>query len=190
MNKRAAVIATMIMVLTTGFVFADGAGGAFWGSQQLSYPGLSAEDSPFSSTGEKLNYVGGMGFGINSDNHVVGGFGVGFSQARNSDDTVSGGFGGLITGRRLVRRPINLMAMLYAGVGGMELSNSEDSRLRNGAFAVMGELTLEASIPILFFHPTFYVGYQVISSVGDGGIGDAYLSYAPTVGFRMLFGGL
>ena len=188
--KKSIVSLLLISAISISTALADGAGGAYWGGQQISYPGLSADESPFDSTGDELNYVGGMGFGVDSDDRIAGGFGVGFSEARDNDQEVSGGFGGLITGRRFVDRPINLMGMIYAGIGGMSSSSSEDPRLKDGVFAVMGEITLELSVPIVAFHPTFYVGYQVISSVGDGGLGDAYLSYSPTVGFRMLFGGL
>lgn len=171
-------------------VIADGAGGAFWGSQQIHYPWASYEDSIFSSTADRLDYVGGMGFGIDHDGTVSGGFGVGFSEQKDGEKGVSGGFGGLITGHRIFKRPLNLIGLLFVGVGGVSDEGSADPKLQDGVFSIMGEGTLEASLPLSFFHPTVYAGYQVIASVGSGGIGETYLSYSPTIGFRMLFGDL
>lgn len=165
-----------------------GVGGAFWGSQQLAYPWENESDPYFGATDHQLDYVGGMGYGINSSGDVAGGFGVAFSENVEGEDGLSGGFGGLISGHRLFDRPINLLALIYAGVGGMSDPSSADPDLQDGVFAVMGEATLEASLPMLFFHPTIYIGYQAIASVGHGDIGDVFLSYAPTIGFRLLWG--
>ena len=165
-----------------------GVGGAYWGSQRLAYPWEDDSDPYFGSTDHQLNYVGGMGYGISHDGHVGGGFGVAFSEHGDGEDGLSGGFGGVISGHRLINWPINLLWLVYAGVGGVSDPRSTDKTLRDGVFAVMGETTLEASLPMLFFHPTVYVGYQVIASIDHGGMGDVFLSYSPTIGFRLLWG--
>lgn len=185
----------MLLVLTIltvpSLLAADeggGVGGAFWGSQRLAYPWENESEPYFGATDHQLGYVGGMGYGIDSDGHVAGGFGVGFSENGEGEDGFSGGFGGLISGYRFIDRPLNVLGLIYAGVGGVSDPSSSNSVLQDGVLAVMGEATLEASLPLLFFHPTVYIGYQAIASVGHGNIGDVFLSYAPTVGFRMLFG--
>ncbi len=165
-----------------------GVGGAFWGSQRLAYPWEEDSDPYFGATDHQLDYVGGMGYGISRDGHVAGGFGVGFSEHSDGEDGLSGGFGGVISGRRIIDWPINVLWLIYAGVGGVSDPRSTNKALQDGVFAVMGETTLEASLPMLFFHPTIYVGYQAIASVGRGDIGEVFLSYAPTIGFRLLWG--
>lgn len=165
-----------------------GAGGVFWGSQNLAYPWEDESDPYFGATDQQLDYVGGMGYGIDRDGHVAGGFGVGFSENSDNEDGISGGFGGLISGYRFIGRPINVLGLIYAGIGGVSDPSSADTNMQDGVFAVMGEATLEASLPMFFFHPTIYIGYQAIASVGHGDIGDVFLSYAPTLGFRLLWG--
>ena len=185
------VLLAIISLTVPALLAADGGGGvggAFWGSQRMAYPWEDESDPYFGATDHQLDYVGGMGYGIDSDGHVAGGFGVGFSENSDGEDGLSGGFGGLISGYRFIDRPINLLGLIYAGVGGMSDPSSADPNLSKGVFAVMGEATLEASLPMLFFHPTLYVGYQAIASVGHGDIGDVFLSYAPTIGFRLLWG--
>lgn len=188
--KHYIILIALISVAAPTFLAADGGGvgGAFWGSQQLAYPWENESSPYFGATDHQLDYVGGMGYGISSRGDVAGGFGVAFSENVEGEDGLSGGFGGLISGHRLIDRPINLLALIYAGVGGMSDPSSADTDLQDGVFAVMGEATLEASLPMLFFHPTVYIGYQAIASVGHGDIGDVFLSYAPTIGFRLLWG--
>ncbi len=193
MNKYHTVfIAVEVLLLTAAVLpsalFGDGAGGAYWGSQQNAYPWESQDDPGFSSTADRLDYVGGMGYGIEHDGRVAGGFGIGFTQNGEEEQGLSCGFGGVISGYRIFQDPLNVLALIYAGVGGVTDDASEDPRLREGSFAVYGEATLEASLPLTFFHPTIYAGYQVIASVGEGGLGDAFLSYSPTVGVRILWG--
>lgn len=176
-------------VLVPAIVLADGVGGAYWGSQQTTYPWESQDNPVFGSTADRLDYVGGMGYGISRNDQVAGGFGVGFTERDMEDNQgLVGGFGGVISGYRIFQHPFNVLALVYAGVGGVSDETSEDSRLRDGSFALYGEATLEASFPMIFFHPTLYAGYQVIASVGEGGVGDAFLSYSPTVGVRILWG--
>ncbi len=185
---KAIRIAAVIVLFPVATLFADGVGGAFWGGQHNAYP-WESEDSPiFSTTRDELDYVGGMGYGISRDGTVAGGFGVGYSASDEDGGGVSGGFGGFITGHRIVDRPVNLLGLLYVGVGGIRDSRTLESEARGGVFAVLVEGNLELSVPLMFFHPTFYAGYQVIASVGDGGLGEQFLSYSPTLGFRMLFG--
>lgn len=188
MNPRVVIPALCAVMFVSGVAAADGAGGAFWGSQVLTYPGIAEENLPFDSTGDQMMYTGGMGYGIDRAGNVTGGFGVGYTDPDNPD-SFNAGFGGLIRGKRLMKRPVNIIALLYFGVGGVSGGASAPENLQDGVFAVMGELTVEASVPLMFFHPTFYAGYQVISSVGEGNLGEAFLAYTPTVGFRMLFGG-
>lgn len=176
-------------VLAPAVLFADGAGGTYWGSQKTTYPWESQDDPVFSSTAHQLDYVGGMGYGIRRDGRVAGGFGLGFSERdMEKDQGLAGGFGGVISGYRVIQYPVNVLTLIYAGVGGVSDVTSEDPRMRDGSFAVYGEATLEVSLPLVFFHPTLYAGYQVIASVGEGGVGDAFLSYSPTVGVRILWG--
>jgi len=186
------VIVAGVLLLTAAVIpaalFADGVGGAYWGSQQTTYPWESQDDPVFSSSADRLDYVGGMGYGIAYDGQVAGGFGIGFTESGEEEPGLSGGFGGVISGYRIFQNPLNILALIYAGIGGVSDENSEDPRLREGSFAVYGEATLEASLPFIFFHPTLYAGYQVIASVGEGGVGDAFLSYSPTVGVRILWG--
>lgn len=178
-----------ISVLAPAMLFADGVGGAYWGSQKTTYPWESQDDPVFGSTADRLDYVGGMGYGISRDGRIAGGFGLGFTERDMEEDQgLAGGFGGVISGYRIFQHPLNVLTLIYAGVGGVSDETSEDPRLRDGSFAVYGEATIEASLPLIFFHPTLYAGYQVIASVGEGGVGDAFLSYSPTVGVRILWG--
>jgi len=164
-------------------ISADGGGGLFFGYQTNSYPLL--DEIANNSLG--LAYYGGFGYGVGSNQGIVGGFGMAIMDIDN-ETGIAGGFGGIVSGLRIVSRPINVSILSLTGFGGIS-AGFEPAGEYGGFFAISQELSLELGIPILpWFMPTLYVGYQVVGSIIPGIPFGGFFSYTPVVGIRMQWG--
>ena len=161
--------------------FSDGGGGVFLGKQQASYPMLEHLSVPNNSLG--LSYYGGCGYGVSSDNTITGGFGVAVVP-EDASTGIGGGFGGLVNGFRILRWPLTLQVVNYAGLGGFS-TGAEAADF----FGFFEELTVEVGIPLArWFMPTLFAGYQVIGRFASGNELFDVFSYTPVVGVKISWG--
>ena len=164
---------------------ADGGGGMFMGYQVAEYPFLERYTVRNNTMG--LSYFGGYGYGVAGKRTITGGFGFAIVDPDLSTG-IAGGFGGLISGIRLIKRPVNLSIVSWTSFGGIGVGDI-DADESSGYFALSEEVCLEIGLPIFrWFMPTIYVGYQVAGNLIPGRLFQSFLSYTPVVGLRIQWG--
>jgi len=163
---------------------ADGAGGVTCGFQTASYPFLESVRVVNNNYG--LAYYGGYGYGVR-DHMISGGFGYVIADPTGESGAV-GGFGGVISGVRILRLPIQISIVSWTGFGGIYTGVDQYDRGR-GFFCASEELSLEVGLPITrWLMPVVYAGYQVAGNLVPGPAFQAFFSYTPVVGVRLAWG--
>lgn len=164
MNIR--VLISFLLFSFTGFIFATGGGGIFYGNYYF--------DSEFSNIDLTTAEVfGGYGYGTDRDGTRNGGFGLVMSDP--NDNSIHGAFGGVITGQETVIGSLIIGANLWAGFGYSHLGASG-----------LGELNGEVGLAIFpWFQIQAYGGIQYIGPFKD--FFDAGI-YSPVAGVRLVWG--
>jgi hypothetical protein len=182
--KTVSVILVLLTVICAG-VSADGGGGVLFGYQSATYPFFENYDVRNNNMG--LTYSGGYGYGIDQNGVIGGGFGYGIFDATEKTE-IGGGFGGFISGKRLLTRPVTISIVSWTGFGGMSTGTYETDS-GSGFFCVLEEIDLEIGLPVFsWFMPTVFVGYQVVGNVVPGQMFETFLSYTPVFGMRIQWG--
>lgn len=190
------------LILCLGLpLVAEGAGGIEFlqvvGKDRWPFPG--GQGLP--DTTGTISSAGGLGYGVDSDGSVIGGFGIGISSKNLSlSDSPTGkplrsfsaGYGGTIQGWQHRWGPVVGLFTTRIGFGGADYSSESgfgNFRLstHTSGFSVLGTAGAQLGIAIL---PWFLLGVEV------GGAGTVtlvsgqpfILAYAPTIGIRMLWG--
>jgi hypothetical protein len=185
MNGKLGTMLALFAVLAGAVVFADGAGGIYYGLQTSEYPFL--KDYPVRNNSLGLACYGGFGYGVHG-NTITGGFGFAVGDT-DGDTGISGGFGGVINGVRFVDWPVTISLISWTAIGGISAGNRESEEEDHGFFAFMEEITLEVGIPInRWFMPSLYAGYQVAGNLAPGTPFEDFLVYTPVVGVRVAWG--
>jgi len=178
----------MFSITLLSTVFADGAGGMFFSYQTSQYPFL--ENHPVLNNSLGLIYYGGYGYGVDRKGNISGGFGLAIHDPEFKEGGVVGGFGGVISGYRILKRPVSLSIVSWTGFGGLATGDYE-TEAGNGFFSLFFELAVEAGIPITsWFMPVVYAGYQVIGNMIPGEFFSHFFSYTPVIGIRLCWGAL
>ena len=144
MNKKSVVcIAVLAMVVAAVAVAQSGGGGGmFLGYQTSSYPFL--EQYPVANNSMDLIYYGGYGYGVSSKGAVAGGFGFAIMDVAGGSK-IAGGFGGIISGIRLISKPISISLISWTGFGGISTGIYRADNY-GGFFAFLEEVTLEIGV--------------------------------------------
>ena len=173
------------MIIVSAAMYADGGGGMLVGYQISRYPFLDNYEVAGNTLG--LGYYGGFGYGVSDGRGIVGGFGMAIMDMTGNTGIV-GGFGGIISGIRIFKKPINVSLVSWTGFGGIS-TGSYTVDGRDGFFAITEEVALEIGLPILrWFMPTVVVGYQVTGNILPGAPFTSFLSYTPVIGMRIQWG--
>ncbi len=181
---RRFVIALALSAATVVAAFGDGAGGVSCGFQTASYPFLESVRVVNNSIG--LATYGGFGYSVH-DHMISGGFGYVITDPTGSSELV-GGFGGVISGVRILRLPIQISIVSWTGLGGIYAGVDPRGQGR-GYFCVSEELSLELGLPVTrWLMPVVYAGYQVTGNLVPGSAFQSFLSYSPVVGVRLAWG--
>ena len=176
-------VVTIFAVFSLTMASADGAGGLYYGFQHYS--------GDWSSHDMGSRYLGGFGYGVNSQGSRVGGFGFALlSDDPKTPGTITGGFGGTITGREVNLGPLMLALNVWAGIGGVK------SRLNEHQFdepsrylALYGELNAEAGFALTpWFQLIIYGGIQGMGNLLPGSPFEDVLVYTPVIGGRLAWG--
>lgn len=188
--RKSAYIIGLLLLMPLVAAFADGGGGVTFGLQTTSYPFLQNLQVPSNSAG--LVYYGGYGYGVSGDHGINGGFGYAITDPINKSSLI-GGFGGVISGVRLLKLPINLSIVSWTGFGGVYTGLSQtlsgSNTIGKGFFCLSEEVTVELGIPLQrWFMPVFFAGYQVAGNIVPGQTFQTFLSYAPVIGMRLAWG--
>lgn len=180
--KKLVVISVLITLIALSAA-ADGGGGVFWGFQIDNTKINEVLNLPQPDT--EFQYFGGLGYGINRNNVISGGYGYAITDHRNPE-ILAGGIGGVIAGFRLIdTRIVNLMLMSYTGVGGMSVGGI----FGDGYFMVSEEITLELGVEIFpWFMPTAFVGLQGAASITPGKPFEDFAYITPVAGIRVSWG--
>jgi hypothetical protein len=134
-----------------------------------------------------LMYYGGFGYGIRGKRKIHGGFGFALSDPTGQTD-IWGGFGGVMSGYRLIKRPVTLSLISWTGFGGV-YTGRHTTNPGSGYFCISEELDLELGIPLLrWFMPVIFVGYQIAGNILPVPPVRGFLSYTPVVGIRITWG--
>jgi hypothetical protein len=185
MNTKIVIALALLMLLAGTAVFADGAGGMYYGLQTSEYPFL--KDYPIRNNSLGLAYYGGYGYGVHG-NTITGGFGFAITDT-DGETGIAGGFGGVINGIRFVDWPVTVSLISWTGLGGISAGNQADGDSEEGYFAFMEEITLELGIPInQWFMPSLYAGYQIAGNLAPGTPFEDFLVYTPVIGVRVAWG--
>lgn len=183
MKRMAFVLLAFSLSLSSAF--ADGGGGTTWGMQAASYPFLDGYDVPNNSAG--LVYYGGYGYGISGSHRINGGFGYVIADPLH-DTGLIGGYGGVISGFRFLKLPVNLSLVSWTGFGGV-YTGALATPSNRGYFCISEELSLELGLPIQrWLMPVVYAGYQVAGNIVPGTVFQSFLSYTPVFGVRVAWG--
>ena len=166
MMKRLLLIITAFAAAPA--LLADGAGGLHFGSTNQNFPFVPEWELPHSD--QALEFFGGYGYGVGYGNAINGGFGMAITGDWDDDGEpeVAGGLGGVISGYRLAKFPVNLNVVSWTGFGGISVMEPgfEDGE---GYFVISQEIAAELGLPVFrWFMPTVYAGYQWIFSVVPG----------------------
>jgi hypothetical protein len=173
----------ILLLCSSFFIFADGAGGILLGTQTAELP--LPEGVIIRSNSMNIFYTGGFGYGIVESNQIIGGFGYSFGDSDYDD--IAGGIGGVTLGHRIIGRPLFIALLLNLGAGGISI-NDEYNR-NSGYFVLFSELLFEAGVPVMpWCMISGYVGYQVMGNVITGGFFDTFISYTPVIGIKISFG--
>lgn len=171
----------LIILFLPTVLFAGG--GFYYSSQGTGYPFIPEIEVPSYITG--IETIGGFGYGVDDGHLITGGFGFAF---RGDDEPckVNGGIGGIIRGYQIIHRPVHLGLMLYAGLGGVHVSDSGGNR---AYFIGSFEADAEVGLPITsWFMPTVYAGYHWMGNFTPGNSFESFVSYGPVTGVRFSFG--
>ena len=186
-KKDRMTIFVLLLILASGSqAVADGGGGVFFGYQTFTYPFLSDYYS-FASNSLGLGYFGGFGYGIVGTRTITGGFGMVILDTKASSG-IAGGFGGIISGVRLLRRPLAISVVSFTGFGGLATGSYRPGGAR-GFFTISEELTLDIGIPLTpWFMPTVFAEYQIMGNLIPGRLFNSFFSCTPALGLRVMFG--
>jgi hypothetical protein len=185
MKGKLMVLLALLLVPACAAIFADGAGGMYYGLQTAEYPFL--KDYPVRNNSMGLSYYGGYGYGVHG-NTIIGGFGFAITDT-DRETGIAGGFGGIINGVRFIDWPVTLSLISWTAIGGISTGNQESSDGEEGFFALMEEITLELGIPInRWFMPSVYAGYQIAGNLAPGAPFEDFVVYSPVFGVRMAWG--
>lgn len=182
-------IAIFIFLVTVSCVLhADGGGGMFSGYQTCHYPILS--DFPVSRNTMGLLYFGGYGYGISENGNLIGGFGYAILDQEGITG-IAGGMGGILVGKRIMKRPISLMLVSWTGFGGIYSGKVNTGGAGSGFFCISQELQIELGIPLTdWFVLSPYLGYQVVGNLIPGKLFSSFVSYTPVIGVKITWGNL
>jgi len=174
--KVSGIVALLVLLPLAG-AFARGAGGFSWGEQYF--------DPSLSNVNLGATFNGAYGYTVTWGGQRYGGFAL----AAHSDAIVPafyGGFVGGIAGQEMHTGPFMAAITAWTGFGAITVNPVTQGP---GAFALFGELTLEAG---LSFRPgitfTGYAGMQVIAQVFPEQQIAQNALYSPVVGMRIAWG--
>ncbi len=185
--KRKAYLIVVVACFAAVSAFADGGGGFFFGYQLDKLPGMSA---PFrrASAGDKMVNLGAYGYGVSRNYVISGGFGMAFRDSENPAG-IRGAFGGIVTGIRILPRPIQISITSWTGVGGVAYGGDSYLFDSGGYLSFFEEIDLEIGFPFVkWMMPVLYIGYQVSGNLLPGTPFQSFLTWGPTIGGRIVFG--
>lgn len=199
--KRFAVLTALILSLSPLSLAAEGAGGVEFlqvvGQDLWPFPGKAG----LPATTGTISSVGGLGYGVDEDGSVMGGFGMGI----NSDNlylansptgqpirAFRAGYGGTVQGWQHRWGPLVGLFTTRVGFGGADYSETEglkDFSLSThvAGFSLLGTAGAQLGLTVL---PWFVIGVEagVAGTVTFAPGHPFLLGYAPTIGVRLLWG--
>ena len=176
--NRLPLLFILILTLLSPMVMAEGAGGieSFQVVGQDLLPGAGKLEL-LSSTGI-VSTIGGLGYGVDEDGFVVGGFGMAVTSKGNP--ATYGGYGGTIQGWQHRWGPLVGLFTTRVGFGGIYRDHHAGLSLLGMAGAQMGVRLM----------PWFVLGVEggLAGTITWTKGNSLSLAYAPTVGVRLLWG--
>jgi len=180
---------------------AEGAGGIEFmqpiGQDRWPFPGGA---SLLPQTGTVFT-AGGLGYGVDEEGHVIGGFGLGITSSQldwqNSPTgqpvrSYSAGYGGTIQGWQHRWGPLVGLFTTRVGLGGADYSSQSgwgafDLSTHVSGFSVLGTAGAQLGWQVL---PWFVIGAEVgIAGTITFAVGHPFVfAYTPTIGVRLLWG--
>lgn len=163
--KRSVLLSIFLLIMTKAF---SSGGGIYYGTYVYKdrYANIDLENS---------YYYGGYGYGTNHWGGRIGGFGMVIFNG----DAFSGAYGGMISGRELVRGPISAAIDLWTGIGYLSHDNI------NGVSPI-AELKGEIGVaPMPWFQLVVYGGLQGVTTFTN--FRDDIL-YSPVMGIKFVWG--
>lgn len=191
--NRPFVLSTLILVLTGLPLAAEGAGGVEFlqvvGKDLWPFPGGAS----LPATSGAISATGGLGYGVDEDGNVIGGFGLGISSKDLSLaqsplgrplDRIHAGYGGTIQGWQHRWGPLVGLFTSRIGFGGADWVSGGR---HTAGFSVLG--TAGAQMSLLVF-PWFALGVEAgVAGTVTFVPGEPFLlGYAPTIGVKLLWG--
>lgn len=191
--NRSLVLSALLLTLLGLPAVAEGAGGVEFlqvvGSDLWPFPGRTA----LPSTTGAVNASGGLGYGVDDEGNVIGGFGLGISS-KNLNlgvsplgkplDAFYAGYGGTIQGWQHRWGPVVALATTRLGFGGADwVSQGRHS----AGFSMLGTAGLQMGVTIF---PWFTLGAEAgVAGTITFVAGEPFLlGYAPTIAIRLLWG--
>lgn len=176
--NRLPFIFALILTLTPYTITAEGAGGieSLQVVGQDLWPGAGRLDLP-TSTGI-VSTIGGLGYGVDEDGTVMGGFGLAVTS--KGKPSTFGGYGGTIHGWQHRWGPMVGLFTTRVGFGGTY-------RDRQVGLSLLGTAGAQLGIRLM---PWFVLGVEAgLAGTITWAAGNSLsLAYAPTVGVRLLWG--
>ena len=163
-------------------VFGDGGGGIFMGY----HVDIDIDDDNLRVDMGNPGYMysGGYGYGV-SGYQINGGFGY-YLEDKKQSGTLSGGFGGVISGIRILKMPLNVNLVSWTGFGAVQQLTGD---VEKTAFCISEEIALEIGLPVFrWFMPIVYAGYTASMSLSPNSPGEAYVAHNPVLGIRLVWG--
>jgi hypothetical protein len=175
--KKVVVVAFALLAIPLVGAFARGAGGFTWGEQYF--------DQSLSNFNIQTTYNGVYGYSITWGGQRYGGFAI----VAHSDATApifNAGFVGGIAGQEMRIGPFLVAINAWTGFGGMTTNPLYQGA---GAFALFGELNLEAGFGFLpGIMVTGYAGIQAVAQVFPEESFVRNAIYTPVIGMRIAWG--
>lgn len=191
--KPRLVLSALILSLSILPVAAEGAGGVEFlqvvGSDLWPFPGRTS----LPATTGMVSATGGLGYGVDDEGNVIGGFGLGVSSKNlnlaesplgRPVDKFHAGYGGTIQGWQHRWGPVVALATTRLGFGGADW---ESQGRHTAGFSLLGTAGLQMGVTVL---PWFTLGVEAgVAGTVTFAVGEPFLlGYAPTIAVRLLWG--